>query len=285
MDEPKAAPRGPGRLEAGRGAPAPGPLQIEPIGFIESPHRQKADAPRQPRAAEGTKGIITLLPGRGFEDALEDLGGFSHVWALFWFHQSPGFRPKVLPPRSDRKRGLFATRAPRRPNPIGMSVLRLLRVEGRRVHVEDVDLLDGTPILDLKPYVPWADAIPDARPGWLGPLGAIDARGRPVDPGPSYLVRATEAAEAQLAFLRERGVDPWPRIEAALSLGPQPHAYRRIKPEPGGFRLAVKELRAHFTIAGEEVTVHRISSGYRAAELATRPELELHRAFVARFGR
>ncbi len=259
-------------------------LTLEPIGFIESPHREKADAPRQPRAAEGTRGTITLLPGRGFEDALTDLDGFSHVWVLFWFHQSNEFRPKVLPPRSDRKRGVFATRSPHRPNPLGLSVMRLERVDGLRVHVQDVDLLDGTPILDIKPYAPWAAAIPDASPGWLGPLGAIDARGRPVDPGPAYRVRATDEAEAQLAFLREHGVDVWPRIEATLSIGPQPHAYRRIKAEPGGFRLAVKDLRARFRVEGRDVIVHRLASGYRAKELASRPELELHRAFVARFG-
>jgi tRNA-Thr(GGU) m(6)t(6)A37 methyltransferase TsaA len=272
MDEPKAAQRAAGKLE------------LEPVGFIETPHGQKAEAPRQPRAAEGVKGIITLLAGRGFEDALADLDGFSHVWVLFWFHENPSFRPKVLPPRSDRKRGVFATRSPHRPNPLGMSVLRLERVEGRSVHVLDVDLLDGTPILDIKPYVPWADAIPDASAGWLGPLGTIDARGRPVDPGPRYHVQATPEAEAQLAFFRAHGVDAWPRIEAALSIGPQPHAYRRIKPEPGGFRLAVKELRAHFKVDGQTVTVHRISSGYRRKDVASRPELEVHRAFIARFG-
>ncbi len=258
-------------------------LAVEPIGHIETPHRDKASAPRQPRAAEGTPGTIRLLPGRGFEDALADLEGFSHVWVLFWFDQAEGWHPKVLPPRSTKKRGLFATRSPHRPNPIGMSVVRLEKIEGLTLHVRDVDLLDGTPILDLKPYVRWADSVPDATDGWLEPLAEATGAGRPSDPGPRYQVKATAEAEAALGFLRAHGVDLWPRIEASLSIGPQPHAYRRIKPDRGAFRLAVKEFRAWFTVEGDVVEVFRIGTGFRPKELEVREDLALHRDLEARF--
>src|SRR5439155_25469237 len=127
------------------------------------PFRDRVSAPRQPRAAEGASGSIELFAGHGYEDALADLDRWQYIWVIFWFHGNEGWKAKVQPPRSTKKRGLFATRTPHRPNPIGLSVLRLERVEGRVVHVRDVDVLDGTPVLDLKPYVPWTDAIPDAR--------------------------------------------------------------------------------------------------------------------------
>ncbi len=258
---------------------------LEPIGSIESPHADKASAPRQPAAAVGTRGIIRLLPGRGFEDALADLDRFSHVWVLFWFDRSEGWSPKVLPPRSGKKRGVFATRAPHRPNPIGMSVMRLERVEGLAVHVLDVDLVDGTPILDIKPYVRWADAVPDANDGWLEPAAAAAPGERPADPGPAYRVTATAEAKLALSFLRDEGVDLWPRIEAALSIGPQPHAYRRIKADGDAFRLAVKEFRAWFRVRGDVVEVFRIGSGFRPKEREQREDLAVHRELEARFGR
>lgn len=259
-------------------------LVLEPIGYIETPHADKASAPRQPPAASGAQGTVRLLPGRGFEDALADLEHFSHAWLLFWFDRAEGWRPKVLPPRSSKKRGLFATRAPHRPSPVGMSVVRLEKIEGLALYVRDVDLVDGTPILDIKPYLRWADSVPTATDGWIAPLGPPDGSGRPSDPGPRYEVKATSEAEAALAFLRERGADVWPRIEATLSIGPQPHAYRRIKAEGGVFRLAVKDFRAWFRVSGDVVEVFRIGTGYRAKELGAREELALHRELAARFG-
>ena len=115
--------------------------------------------------------------------------------------------------------GVFATRSPHRPNPIGMSVARIVRVEGLIVHVRDLDVLDGTPVLDLKPYVAYADAHPDAKAGWL----------EVNDPRDAWEVTFSPEAIEQLAWLRERGVDLRAPIASALALGPQPHAYRRIR--------------------------------------------------------
>src|SRR5262249_50543581 len=128
------------------------PLVLEPIGFVRSDLETKVQAARQPRAASGAAARIELLAGRNFEHALEDLASWELIWVLFWFHQNEGGRPRVLPPRSTTgRRGVFATRSPHRPNPIGMSVVRLERVDGLILHVRDSDMLDGTPVLDLKP--------------------------------------------------------------------------------------------------------------------------------------
>jgi tRNA-Thr(GGU) m(6)t(6)A37 methyltransferase TsaA len=255
---------------------------VRPIGFVRSPFAEKVEAPRQAVTAEGVLGRVELLPE--FEHALSDLDGFDRVWLVFWFHEAPrdGALPsKVLPPRSDRKRGVFATRSPHRPNPIGLSAVRLERVEGLVLHIRDLDLLDGTPVLDIKPYLPYADAFPEARAGWLEAQAA--------DPRPAWSVTFAERAEAQLAFLEAAGLalDLRARLGEALALGPQPHPYRRIKKAPdGGLVLAVKEWRASFVVAERSITVTSLASGFRPRELEAgdSPALPLHRAFVARFG-
>ena len=133
---------------------SPPRLTLDPIGYLRSSLATKVEAARQPRAALGTPARIELLPGRNFEHALEDLERWELIWVIFWFHLNPGWRPKVLPPRSTTgRKGVFATRSPHRPNPLGMSVVRLERIEGLVLHIRDTDMLDGTPVLDLKPYV------------------------------------------------------------------------------------------------------------------------------------
>jgi tRNA-Thr(GGU) m(6)t(6)A37 methyltransferase TsaA len=259
-------------------------FSVRPIGFVRSPFVEKVEAPRQAVAegAEGVAGRIEVLPEH--EHALSDLDGFDRIWLLFWFHEAGGTaRSKVLPPRSDRKRGVFATRSPHRPNPIGMSAVRLERVDGLVLHVRDLDLIDGTPVIDIKPYIPYADAFPDAKSGWVGSVGTVDPRA-------AWAVAFTPEAEAQLAWLAAEGLalDLRTRIQEALALGPQPHPYRRIKKtDDGGLLLAVKEWRARFSVdpATSSMEVETLRSGFRARELAgTDPALALHRAFVARFG-
>jgi tRNA-Thr(GGU) m(6)t(6)A37 methyltransferase TsaA len=258
-------------------------LVVRPIGIVRSPFKELAEAPRQPRAAEGVRGTIELVSGLGLEDAIEDLVGWDYVWVLFWFDRAFGWKPKVQPPRSERKRGVLATRAPHRPNPIGMSAVKLVSVKGLVLEVEDIDLVDGTPVIDLKPYVPWTDAIPSARTGWLEPPeGAMPGGDRPADPRPVWEVVFDVRAEKQLAWLHERGVDLRDRIAAALALGPQPHAYRRIKTDRRGTRMSVKEWNARFETRGNSIVVTAIETGRRASELR-KPGSELHLAFVTTF--
>jgi tRNA-Thr(GGU) m(6)t(6)A37 methyltransferase TsaA len=138
---------------------------FHPIGVIHSPHSEAKGTPIQPRYSEGFEGTVELLPEYG--EALADLDGFERIWLIYAFDRSDGWKPKVTPFRDTVERGLFATRAPKRPNAIGMSCVRLIRIEGATLFVSDIDILDGTPLLDIKPYVPDYDAYPESQAGWL----------------------------------------------------------------------------------------------------------------------
>ena len=142
-------------------------LTLRPIGIAHSPFLDRQAAPRQ-SANSDALGSIELFPHSGIEHALEDLASFRVIWVLFWFHKNIGWRPKVRPPRSRERRGVFATRSPYRPNPIGLSAVELIGIEGRVLKIKNLDMLDGTPVLDIKPYVPYTDAIAEGSSGWLG---------------------------------------------------------------------------------------------------------------------
>jgi tRNA-Thr(GGU) m(6)t(6)A37 methyltransferase TsaA len=137
------------------------------IGTIHTPYSEATGTPIQGALAGDAKGEIRLLPH--FHHGLSDLEGFSHIIVLYAFHRSEGYSLKVTPYLDSIPRGLFATRSPRRPNPIGITVLRLLDIKGGRLEVSGVDMLDGTPLLDIKPFVPKFDGRQGARIGWLGP--------------------------------------------------------------------------------------------------------------------
>jgi tRNA-Thr(GGU) m(6)t(6)A37 methyltransferase TsaA len=261
-------------------------LTLDPIGFLRSPLATKVQAARQPRAAAGTPARIELLPGRNFEHALEDLAHWELIWVIFWFHLNPGWRPKVLPPRSTTgRKGVFSTRSPHRPNPIGMSVVRLDRVDGLTLHIRDADMLDGTPVLDLKPYVAYTDAHPGAGAGWLEDAADSGTPEQPPDPVHAYVVRFEALAADQAAWIEAHtGLAIRERIQSTLALGPAPHPYRRIRHVDDGMQLAVKEWRARFTVAARDVRVIEIYSGFRASQLAAggadEPQ-QLHREFLA----
>ncbi len=151
-----------------------GPDRVDPptvgrawavIGVIRSPFTQAVGTPIQPPYAGGAAGEVVLAPP--FDQALDDIEGFERVWLVYWLDRADRYRAHVTPYRDTRPHGLFATRAPARPNPIGISAVRLLRRAGPLLHVADLDVLDGTPLLDIKPYVPLFDAFPGARAGWL----------------------------------------------------------------------------------------------------------------------
>ncbi len=259
-------------------------LVLEPIGIVRTSLVTKVEAARQPRAAQGAPARIELFPGRNFEHALEDLARWKLIWVVFWFHHNPGWRPKVLPPRSTSgRKGVFSTRSPHRPNPIGLSVVRLEKVEGLNIHVLDADMLDGTPVLDLKPYVAYTDSHPEAGNGWLD-----DAEGsQPADPVSAYAVTFTALAAEQANWIETRtGLTIEERIRSTLALGPEPHPYRRIRRLEDGMQLAVKEWRVRFSVEGREVSVIAIASGFRESQLASESDDELlraHREFRARW--
>ena len=148
---------------------AAGPFALSPIGYVRSPYQRRFGTPQQAAAADSDEeAVLELLPTAIPAAALADLEGIERLWVLSWLHRGGTWAPQVMPPRGPRvRRGLFATRSPDRPNPLGLSAVRLIRVEGCNLHVKGIDLLDGTPILDLKPYVPYADAFPQAKAGWI----------------------------------------------------------------------------------------------------------------------
>ena len=163
------------------------------IGIVRSPYAQRIDAPHQSTVVEGTEtgdvaeARIELDPSLP-EEILRDLEGFERIWLIFAFHRSEGWKAMVRPPRGRAKRGVLATRSPHRPNAIGLSAVELVAVEGRTLRVRGLDLLDGTPVLDIKPYVPYADAFPDAKAGWIDGVDAQD--GPRSAPGPKRPRRA-----------------------------------------------------------------------------------------------
>jgi tRNA (adenine37-N6)-methyltransferase len=136
---------------------------MKPIGLIHSPFTNKTKTPIQPTRSQST-GTVEIYPQ--FADGLQDIEGFSHIILLYVFHQSIGYSLRVKPFLDDQLRGLFATRYPSRPNPIGMSMVRLLARRDNILEIEGIDILDGTPLLDIKPYVPDFDVRNDARTGW-----------------------------------------------------------------------------------------------------------------------
>lgn len=141
------------------------PFTYRPIGIVRSPFRDPVGMPIQPAGARGIQGTVELL--EEYRDGLFDIEHFSHLIVLYALHKCQGFSLRVTPFLDTREHGIFATRSPKRPNAIGLSVVRLQRVDGNRIHIEDVDILDGTPVLDIKPYVPLFDACPDAQAGWF----------------------------------------------------------------------------------------------------------------------
>ena len=261
-----------------------GPIRMSPIGFFRGGVVQRYALPPQPGMAGSKDGYIELTPHRNFEVALQDLEGFSHIWVLSWFHDAHGWKPKVQPPLRQGKRGTFATRSPHRPNPIGLSCLELSRIEGRKVWVVGADLIEGTPILDIKPYVATYDAIPDAKLGWVeGGITPWEVEWRPL-------------AEEQREWLRQRGTDLMPLLESALYLSPYPRRGHRVEEtgvdERGWVQacFSVRTWRVLFERADAQrkVVIAEIRSGHPPEVLEgdpdARQDVPLHRDFLTEFG-
>jgi len=154
-------------------------MKLNPIGVVHTPFTEADGTPIQPRMVEEAEGWIEIVPE--WRDALKDLDGFERIWLLCWFHRAAPPRCIVKPYMDDSMRGLFATRAPSRPNPIGLSCVRLLAIEEGVLKVSEVDILDGTPLLDIKPYHPGFDCWPEARGGWLDGVDASKWAGTTAD--------------------------------------------------------------------------------------------------------
>ncbi len=257
-------------------------FRMTPIGIFHCAAHYPYDVPRQGTLAGANTGVVELTANCGFEEAVADLAGFERVWLIFVFDRNGGvWHSKVQPPRHlDHKVGVFATRSPYRPNPIGLTCAELVGVDGRFVQVRSHDLLDGTPILDLKPYLPYADAFPESRAGWTERAECL------------YTIEYSDLATRQLAWLVEHGVTCLEQfIQSRLECEPLNAKRNRLVPDPqepsGAPLLAYRTWRIHF-LCDEEcraVRILAISSGYRPEEISSLADpygdKAVHRAFLA----
>lgn len=212
---------------------------LKVIGFFQGNTTSKHRAPRQPDVTLGIDGTIELMKGQDFEQALLDLASFSHIWLIYGFHSAKGWKPMVLPPRGDKKRGVFATRSPYRPNPIGISVVKLVKISGLKIQVQGTDLLDGTPIYDIKPYIPYADSISDANAGWIDTLNHNETE-------------IVLSEEMQLLMNDSESAHIIMHAKQILRDSPYPHPYRRIKQvKENIYEVAIKEWRIQYRIIKE----------------------------------
>jgi len=229
---------------------------MEPIGYLESCYRDKFGTPRQSGLVKSSWARLRIRSDLQPEQALEGIEGFSHLWLVWVFHQNKTARyhAKVHPPRLEGKTmGVFATRSPHRPNPIGLSLVELIAVEGDSIVVAGADIVDGTPILDIKPYLPDYESKPQARAGWLEQL----------DPQ-RIQVRWTDQAQSQLLEWQGRRPQMQLRemIEETLKLDPRPVVYRGFE---GGespyrdlhaFRLLEGDIQFKFVSANDVEVVN-----------------------------
>jgi tRNA-Thr(GGU) m(6)t(6)A37 methyltransferase TsaA len=199
------------------------------LGFIETPFKERFGTPRQPSLVPASWGILRLRPELNLAEALEGLEGFSHVWLIFVFHENTNKRvkAKIHPPRmGGEKTGLFATRTPHRPNPIGLSAVKLEKIESGILYFSGVDLLHGTPILDIKPYLPSSDCLATATAGWTQSKPTKTIRVAFTDTSLIDITKAVGPSDAA------RFQDT---IQQVLELDPRPNFYKGTKENPNPY--------------------------------------------------
>lgn len=234
-------------------------LTLHPIGYLRTTKRVKFQARHQPDEAEMESNRIELFPGCDYEQGLQDLAGFSRIWLVWWFHRNTTWRPFVLPPRGPaQRRGVFATRSPHRPNPLGLTPVKLISVKRRELILGPCDLVDGTPIFDIKPYITGYDSFPDERNGWIDEVDALLATPTP------YSVNLTALAQEQAGWLWDNWqIDFRPRLIELLSRDPSVHRTRRItRRKPHFFVIGCGAWRAIFTVEATTVTVTHLEAAY-----------------------
>lgn len=248
---------------------------IEPIGVFHTEQVNTYDAGRQ-SDEHSLPGYIELHKGHNFEQALVGLSQFSHIWVLFRFHHNTHWKPMVLPPRGiDHKVGVFATRSPYRPNGIGMSALKLEKIEGLRLYVAHSDLLDETPILDIKPYLTYSDSIPEATSGWIAST--------------PFSIRFSPVCDEMLDFLEEKGLSTLRSfIQHQLEFAPTDERRKRVQALGSDlWEIAYRTWRISFFLSEQDITVLSIYSGYSEEELTNAEDpfhdKELHQQFKKTF--
>ena len=253
-----------------------------PVGVVRCANRYKYEAARQGVFTPGNQAEIELFPGHDYETALSDLEGFERIWVLFVFDRNTDWKPKVSPPiTGGRKRyGVFATRSPHRPNPIGLSCVKLEKIDGLKLAVSGHDFLDGTPVLDLKPYIPAADAFPEAKAGWRDEADAAELK-----------VEFTDNALKKMAYVEKLcGLDLQNFCSVQLCHAPTSPERKRIEALPDGFfGIGCRTWQVIYQVKDNGVQVTDVRSHYAADELkagADDPygDKDFHRAFRREFG-
>ena len=234
-------------------------FEFKPIGFVQTPFTQRFGIPRQPGLVPAAKGIIKMDASPDFQFALKGLEQFSHLWIIFVFHSHGGnkWKPTIRPPRlgGKAKMGVLSSRSPHRPNPIGLSVVELERIDfdakgGAEIHVKGVDLLNGTPVLDIKPYLPYADSVPQANSGWAHE----EIKKTPVVFLAAALEKITQAEASGFLDLKDL-------IEQLLAIDPRPGFQKRELPPEADhaqgkdFGLMVRTFDVHWRIQDQQFVV------------------------------
>jgi len=246
-------------------------LIITPIGYVRSEQVYRYETPRQGVLAKGNISTIELLQNKNFEQAVKNLNGFDRIWVLYNFHLNtnpsngkPGWKPLVTPPRhTSEKIGVFATRAPYRPNQIGMSCVKLEKVEGLKIFISESDILNGSPVIDIKPYLPYSDSFPDSATGWVkSGLENI------------YEVKFSKKAIMQTDWLKTKAkinLVNFARLQ--LEFNPTDSTRKRIiqleSKTKRIFILAYRTWRIFYTVdeADKKVSVKGTCSGYTKEEM------------------
>jgi tRNA-Thr(GGU) m(6)t(6)A37 methyltransferase TsaA len=251
---------------------------FDPIAFFKCTKLNPLDAAQQGSLDQNSVGSIDIQQFPQWQQMLENLEGFSHLWLIFIFHKhSQKWKPKVWPPRSPKKVGVFASRSPYRPNPIGMSAVELVKIEGSIITIKAHDLLDGTPILDIKPYLAYSDSWPHAKNGWL-------------DECEEYSISYSEIAKTQLEYLKQHNVDIESIIQQQLRFSPTEKNKKRINlidKENQVWVLSIRTWRVKWHLQEKKIHVENIFSGYSANDLSNiidkYGDKETHREFILSF--
>lgn len=244
----------------------PQKFTFESIGFFRSSKVNKYDADRQPKRPNDSFSVddlgqdeIVLHSGQNFEQALTQIESCSHIWIIYVFNLNTDWKPMVQPPRGDQKVGVLASRAPYRPNPIGISCVELIQKEGLILRVGANDILDGTPILDIKPYHPESDLVIDAKIGWLE--SALDHLQK-------FTVTFSPVARDQIDFLYLGGLKELEGfIKRQLELDPTDSSKKRVSPNGSFWTISYRTWRIDFVIVENMCSILGIRSGYTAIEL------------------
>jgi len=229
-------------------------LELDTVGIIHTPYKEKFAVPRQPGLVSAAKAQLILSPPFDEADALRGLEQFSHVWLIFAFHETmdKGWNPTVRPPRlgGNERLGVFATRSTFRPNPLGLSVAKLdgITIKNNQciLNLSGIDLVDGTPILDIKPYVPYADSLPDAQAGY-----ATDA------PAADMPVTFTDEALHQIAAQRKKHPELQTFITQVLAQDPRP-AYKKNKTTRQEYGVKLYDFNVRWTVEDNITTVFSV---------------------------